>query len=252
MKKLFGLLVLSCLLLMTACGQSSSNSKEEQSKTLTVSAAASLTDVTKDLEEAFHKDHPNVKVNFNYGGSGALRQQIDKGAPVDVLMSANTKDVDLLKQKGKVKETYDYARNTLVLIHKKGSPIKSVNQLGDEDHLAMGEVESVPAGKYGKTYLESQKLWSKVEPKVVYAKDVREVLNYVDKGNAQLGFVYNTDLYVGKQQHKGVEKVAEAPLKKPIVYRMGRVTDTKEAKAWYNFMKSHKAQQIMKDYHFKN
>ena len=84
MKKLFGLLVLSCLLLMTACGQSSSNSKEEQSKTLTVSAAASLTDVTKDLEEAFHKDHPNVKVNFNYGGSGALRQQIDKGAPVDL------------------------------------------------------------------------------------------------------------------------------------------------------------------------
>lgn len=241
------------LIVLAACGQNGSQSDSKKSKDdekLTISAAASLTDVTKALEKAFHKAHPNVDVSFNYGGSGALREQIDKGAPVDVFMSANTKDVDMLKEKGKVQQTFDYARNKLVLIHRKGSDIQSVDQLGDNDQLAIGEVKSVPAGKYAKTYLEAQNQWSMVEDRIVYAKDVREVLNYVNKGNAQLGFVYQTDLYVGQKPHEGVEKVADATLEKPIVYRMGTVTDTEATKAWYDFMKSDEAQHILKDYHF--
>ncbi|PWG67884.1 molybdate ABC transporter substrate-binding protein, partial [Enterobacter mori] len=86
-----------------------------------VSAAASLTDVTKDLEQAFETKHKSINVTFNYGGSGALRQQIEKGAPVDVLMSANTKDVDALKEQKKASYTYEYAKNKLVLIGTKDS-----------------------------------------------------------------------------------------------------------------------------------
>lgn len=239
--------------ILSACGQKatqSSGQKSTSEQSLTISAAASLTDVTKALEKAFHEKYPHVDVSFNYGGSGALREQIDKGAPVDVFMSANTKDVDMLKEKGKVQHTYDYAHNKLVLIHRKGSDIQSIDQLGDNDQLAIGEVKSVPAGKYAKTYLEDQNQWSSVEERIVYAKDVREVLNYVNKGNAKLGFVYQTDLYVGTTPHTGVEKVSDAPLKSPIVYRMGTVTDTEAANAWYDFMKSNTAQRILKDYHF--
>ncbi|QUM67512.1 molybdate ABC transporter substrate-binding protein [Staphylococcus delphini] len=239
--------------ILSACGQKgtqSSGQKSTSEQSLTISAAASLTDVTKALEKAFHEKYPHIDVSFNYGGSGALREQIDKGAPVDVFMSANTKDVDMLKEKGKVQHTYDYAYNKLVLIHRKGSDIQSIDQLGDNDQLAIGEVKSVPAGKYAKTYLEDQNKWSSVEERIVYAKDVREVLNYVNKGNAKLGFVYQTDLYVGTTPHTGVEKVSEAPLKSPIVYRMGTVTDTEAANAWYDFMKSNTAQRILKDYHF--
>lgn len=239
--------------ILSACGQKgtqSSGQKSTSEQSLTISAAASLTDVTKALEKAFHEKYPHIDVSFNYGGSGALREQIDKGAPVDVFMSANTKDVDMLKEKGKVQHTYDYAHNKLVLIHRKGSDIQSIDQLGDNDHLAIGEVKSVPAGKYAKTYLEDQNQWSSVEERIVYAKDVREVLNYVNKGNAKLGFVYQTDLYVGTTPHTGVEKVSDAPLKSPIVYRMGTVTDTEAANAWYDFMKSNTAQRILKDYHF--
>ncbi|MDE9798351.1 molybdate ABC transporter substrate-binding protein [Staphylococcus delphini] len=239
--------------ILSACGQKgtqSSGQKSTSEQSLTISAAASLTDVTKALEKAFHEKYPHVDVSFNYGGSGALREQIDKGAPVDVFMSANTKDVDMLKEKGKVQHTYDYAHNKLVLIHRKGSDIQSIDQLGDNDQLAIGEVKSVPAGKYAKTYLEDQNQWSSVEERIVYAKDVREVLNYVNKGNAKLGFVYQTDLYVGATPHTGVEKVSDAPLKSPIVYRMGTVTDTEAANAWYDFMKSNTAQRILKDYHF--
>lgn len=239
--------------ILSACGQKgtqSSGQKSTSEQSLTISAAASLTDVTKALEKAFHEKYPHIDVSFNYGGSGALREQIDKGAPVDVFMSANTKDVDMLKEKGKVQHTYDYAHNKLVLIHRKGSDIQSIDQLGDNDQLAIGEVKSVPAGKYAKTYLEDQNLWSSVEERIVYAKDVREVLNYVNKGNAKLGFVYQTDLYVGTTPHTGIEKVSDAPLKSPIVYRMGTVTDTEAANAWYDFMKSNTAQRILKDYHF--
>lgn len=239
--------------ILSACGQKgtqSSGQKSTSEQSLTISAAASLTDVTKALEKAFHEKYPHIDVSFNYGGSGALREQIDKGAPVDVFMSANTKDVDMLKEKGKVQHTYDYAHNKLVLIHRKDSDIQSIDQLGDNDQLAIGEVKSVPAGKYAKTYLEDQNQWSSVEERIVYAKDVREVLNYVNKGNAKLGFVYQTDLYVGTTPHTGVEKVSDAPLKSPIVYRMGTVTDTEAANAWYDFMKSNTAQRILKDYHF--
>lgn len=239
--------------ILSACGQKgtqSSGQKSTSEQSLTISAAASLTDVTKALEKAFHEKYPHIDVSFNYGGSGALREQIDKGAPVDVFMSANTKDVDMLKEKGKVQHTYDYAHNKLVLIHRKGSDIQSIDQLGNNDQLAIGEVKSVPAGKYAKTYLEDQNQWSSVEERIVYAKDVREVLNYVNKGNAKLGFVYQTDLYVGTTPHTGVEKVSDAPLKSPIVYRMGTVTDTEAANAWYDFMKSNTAQRILKDYHF--
>ncbi|ARJ50431.1 molybdate ABC transporter substrate-binding protein [Staphylococcus lutrae] len=257
MKKLISWIVLSSVLvvILTACGQSSTSQSSKEAHTqkeLTISAAASLTDVTKALEKAFKKEHPDIDISFNYGGSGALREQIDKGAPVDVFMSANTKDVNMLKDKGKLHQTYDYTRNQLVLIHQKGSDIRSLQQLGEKGQLALGEVKSVPAGKYAKTYLEDQQLWTKVENQIVYAKDVREVLNYVDKGNAQLGFVYQTDLYVGQKPHEGVEKVADAPLKSPIVYRMGTVTDKPESKAWFDFMKSKTAQQILKAYHFEN
>ncbi|UXS22245.1 molybdate ABC transporter substrate-binding protein [Staphylococcus delphini] len=240
-------------IILSACGQKGTQSSDQKStseQSLTISAAASLTDVTKALEKAFHEKYPHIDVSFNYGGSGALREQIDKGAPVDVFMSANTKDVDMLKEKGKVQHTYDYAHNKLVLIHRKGSDIQSIDQLGNNDQLAIGEVKSVPAGKYAKTYLEDQNKWSSIEDRIVYAKDVREVLNYVNKGNAKLGFVYQTDLYVGTTPHTGVEKVSDAPLKSTIVYRMGTVTDTEAANAWYDFMKSNTAQRILKDYHF--
>lgn len=255
MKKLwfYSLSVLACLLIIAGCGQNHSKSeKSDTSKqdTITISAAASLTDVTKALEKEFKKSHPNTKIDFNYGGSGALRQQIEKGAPVDVFMSANTKDVDVLKSNDKVKDTYDYAHNQLVLIKQKGKPTKDLSQLSKNNHLALGEVESVPAGKYAKSYLEKEGLWKQVQTQIVYTKDVREVLNYVDKGNATYGFVYETDLYAGNTEKSGVEKVKSVQLDKPITYRMGRISNNKNSKAWSEFMKSDKAQAILKDYHF--
>ncbi|ASE36713.1 molybdate ABC transporter substrate-binding protein [Staphylococcus pettenkoferi] len=218
---------------------------------LQIAAAASLTDASKDLEKEFKKDHKDANITFNYGGSGALRQQIEKGAPTDVIMSANTKDVDMLKDKDKAHDTYNYAKNKLVLIGDKDSNYKSVKDLKKDDKLAVGEAKSVPAGKYAEKYLKANNLYDKVEPNLVYAKDVRQVLNYVKKGNAQLGYVYKTDLAQDqKNGNSNVKEINEAKLDKPITYEAGATSDKKLAKEWMDFLKSDKAKEILKKYEF--
>ena len=123
-------------LVLAGCSNGNSKSKNdsnsdgnEKKQELHISAAASLTDATKELKRAFEADHKDANVTFNYGGSGSLRQQIEKGAPVDVFMSANKKDVDALQDKDKAQNTYEYAKNKLVLIGAKDSNYKSVESL---------------------------------------------------------------------------------------------------------------------------
>lgn len=218
---------------------------------LQIAAAASLTDASKDLEKEFKKDHKDANITFNYGGSGALRQQIEKGAPTDVIMSANTKDVDMLKDKDKAHDTYNYAKNKLVLIGDKDSNYKSVKDLKRDDKLAVGEAKSVPAGKYAEKYLKANNLYDDVKSNLVYAKDVRQVLNYVKKGNAQLGYVYKTDLAQDqKNGNSNVKEINEAKLDKPITYEAGATSDKKLAKEWMDFLKSDKAKENLKKYEF--
>lgn len=228
----------------------SSNKDSDKKQELRISAAASLGDVSKELEKEFKKEHKNVDVTFNYGGSGALRQQIEKGAPADVFMSANTKDVDALKNKDKAHDTYKYAHNKLVLVGDKNSDDSSVKDLKGNEKLAIGEVKTVPAGKYAKQYLDDQGLYNSVKDKLVFAKDVKQVLNYVEKGNAQMGFVYKTDLFTDNKKTDKVNEIKEVDLKKPITYEADATSDKKLAKEWMDFLKSDKAKDILKDYHF--
>ncbi|MCU5745187.1 molybdate ABC transporter substrate-binding protein [Staphylococcus sp. SQ8-PEA] len=247
-------LLVLCLVL-AGCSGTGDNSKDKSSEDnnpeLKISAAASLTDVTKELEKEFKKEHKDARITFNYGGSGALRSQIEKGAPSDVLMSANTRDVDALAKKGKAHHTYNYAKNKLVLIGDKDSDIKSVKDLKKNDKLAIGEAKSVPAGKYAEEYLKDKDLYNKVKPHLVYAKDVRQVLNYVNKGNSKLGYVYKTDLAQDqKSGNSNVKQINEAQLKKPITYKAGTTSDKKLAKEWVDFLKTDQAKKIMKKYKF--
>ncbi|MCS5348040.1 molybdate ABC transporter substrate-binding protein [Staphylococcus aureus] len=256
MKHIIAIIMTLCLVL-AGCSNSneSKDSKKESAdngkkQEIQIAAAASLTDVTKKLESEFKKEHKNADIKFNYGGSGALRKQIESGAPVDVFMSANTKDVDALKDKNKAHDTYKYAKNTLVLIGDKNSNYKSVKDLKDNDKLALGEVKTVPAGKYAKQYLDNNNLFKDVENKIVYAKDVKQVLNYVEKGNAKQGFVYKTDLYKQNKKIDTVKEIQDIQLKKPITYEAGATSDNKLAKEWMEFLKSDKAKEILKEYHF--
>ncbi|HBC4330512.1 TPA: molybdate ABC transporter substrate-binding protein [Staphylococcus aureus] len=255
--KRFIAIVMALFLVLAGCSNSNDNQDNKKDaadngkkQEIQVAAAASLTDVTKKLASEFKKEHKNADIKFNYGGSGALRKQIESGAPVDVFMSANTKDVDALKDKNKAHDTYKYAKNSLVLIGDKDSNYTSVKDLKGNDKLALGEVKTVPAGKYAKQYLDNNNLFKEVESKIVYAKGVKQVLNYVEKGNAKQGFVYKTDLYKQNKKIDTVKVIKEVELKKPITYEAGATSDSKLAKEWMEFLKSDKAKEILKEYHF--
>ncbi len=185
-----------CVFIMTGCA--SQNEKSE----LTISAAASLTDAMEELTELFQQEQASVEFIFNFGSSGTLAQQIQHGAPVDVFLSADQAWMDTLEQEGLISSStrYDFTGNTLVLIAAKDSDaaIHSFTELqaGESGQLAIGDPESVPAGKYTKEALETIGLWEELEPDFVLAKDVRQVLTYVESGNAELGFVYSSDTFI--------------------------------------------------------
>lgn len=189
--------------------------------TLTISAAASLQDVMREIQPLYESTYPNTTVIYNFGSSGSLQQQIEQGAPVDVFLSASPKQIDALEQKGLLvsDSRRDVLTNSVVLIAPSNNPIVTrFDTLGSEQiqRLSIGEPSSVPAGQYGKEILETLGLYQSIQPKIVFAKDVRQVLTYVATGNIDAGLVYRTDV----QQSDRVRIVAEAPndAHSPITY----------------------------------
>ena len=164
---------------------------------LIVSAAASLTDAIQEIEGGYRHDHPDVELRNNFGSSGTLAGQVEEGAPVDVFLSAASKPMDELEARGLIVagSRRNLLRNSLVLIVPRGSKVHDFEQLADASvrTIALGDPESVPAGRYGQQTLIGLHVFDRVKPKLVLAKDVRQVLAYVETGNADAGLVYATD-----------------------------------------------------------
>lgn len=188
---------------------------------LTVSAAISLKDASQDAKSAFIKEYPNIDIVLNFGASGMLRQQIENGAPVDVFISAAPKEMDALETKGLLLagSRRNLVRNEIVLI----VPLDSagIMEFSDLAHpnvtrVAVGEPSSVPAGWYAQEVLQYFEVLAAVKSKAVLAKDVRQVLAYVETGNADAGIVYRSDAFANRR----VKVVMEAPKgsHSPIVY----------------------------------
>mgnify|MGYP001321920663 CR=1 FL=1 len=256
-----GLIMVFLAVCLVGCGnQDADTSKElEQQQsaepvTLLVSAAASLTDAMSDIEKAYQEEHSNVSFEFNLGSSGSLQQQIEQGAPADLFISAAKGKMDALDEKDLiVKETRkDIVKNTLVLVvAKDNDTIKSFEDLEKAKTIAMGEPESVPAGKYASEALTSLNLLDKVKSKLVYAKDVRQVLAYVESGDAEAGLVYQTDANISDKVK--VAAVADESLHSSLVYPAAVVKDSKnqeQAKAFVDFLSSDKAAAVFEKHGF--
>jgi molybdate transport system substrate-binding protein len=211
--------------------------------TLTISVAASLQKAMADAVRAY----PEAHVDVNYGGSGALAQQIVSGAPVDVFLSAAPKPMDDLAARGLLLPgtRRDLLRNDIVLI---GS-IHSWQDLASPavKRIALGDPASVPAGDYGRQVLEHLGLWDSVRDKLVLAKDVTQVLSYVRTGNADAGIVYATDAGSGN----GV--AAPPGSHAPVVYPVAVIQSTRSpeaARAFANYLASPGAAAIFKAHGF--
>ena len=235
------------------CGHSA----EPEKATLTVFGAASLTNVLQDLGDAFTKE-TSIAVKFSFAASSTLARQIENGAPADIFMSADSDWMDYLQTRHLIQDStrHDVAGNKLVLIAPADSTVKLKIEpnfalaaaLGN-GHLATGDPAAVPVGRYAQAALTKLGVWKQVEDRIVRADSVRAALTFVDRGEAPLGIVYETDALIDKNVR--VIDVFPADSHPPIVYPVAltRVAQPAAAK-FVAFITSPAAVQTFKSYGF--
>jgi len=223
---------------------------------VTVSAAVSLTNAFKEIAQNYQTQYPDAKVALNFGASGALLQQIAKGAPMDVFASADQETMDAAEKQGLIVNTdrRNFVRNSLVLIAPSYSKL-SLKRLQDLSQLevkriAIGNPASVPVGRYTLHALEAAKLWPALESKAINTQNVRQSLDYVARGEVDAGFVYATDAAIMVDK---VKVAFEVTLDVAITYPIAPIKESKnseEAKRFISFLSSPQCQAILSKYGF--
>jgi molybdate transport system substrate-binding protein len=220
-----------------------------ENRNVVVFAAASLKTALDDINTAWTRE-TGKKVVISYAASNALAKQIEAGAPADIFFSADLDWMDDVASKNLIRsETrVNLLGNALVLIAPKDATAQVLLQPGFDlasalgsGRLAMGNVNAVPAGKYGKAALEKLRVWDGVKAKVAQAESVRAALFLVSRGEAPLGIVYRTDA----ASDPNVKIVANFPdgSHPPIVYPVAltKASSNSDALAFLNFLRSDQA-----------
>ncbi len=223
---------------------------------LTVSAAASLTNAFPEIGKSFEQQHPGTKVIFNFAASGPLLQQIAQGAPVDVFASADQKTMNQAQEKGLIvpASRKNFVSNTLVLIVPQDSKL-ALSGLKDlaspaVKRVAVGNPATVPVGRYAQEALTQAGLWEALQPKLIMGESVRQVLDYVSRGEVDAGFVFATDAAIAKGK---VKTVAEVQGHQPIVYPVALVAASQKkalAQEFLNFLSAPESVAILSKYGF--
>lgn len=223
---------------------------------ITVSAAASLTDAFKEIGPKFEAAKAGSTVRFNFAASGVLLQQIGQGAPVDVFASADQETMNRGNDQKLIDTATrkDFVTNSLVLVEPAQGAVglKSLQDLSGANvkKIAVGKTATVPVGRYTKQVLENAKLWTALEPKFVQADSVRQVLDYVSRGEVEAGFVYRTDAAVAGDK----VKVAFTPTgHTPVTYPIAVVAESKQkalAGDFIAFLSTPAAQEVLARYGF--
>lgn len=220
-----------------------------QAKDVTVFAAASLKNALDEAAADWKRETGKATV-ISYAASNALAKQIEAGAPADIFFSADLDWMDYAASKNLIRpETRtNLLGNSLVLIAPKDASVQVSLQAGldltsalGNGRLAMGQVEAVPAGKYGKAALEKLGLWEGVKDKIAQTENVRAALLLVSRGEAPLGIVYKTDAV----SDPNVKIVATFPenTHPPIVYPVALTKDSgnPDAMSFLSYLRSAQA-----------
>jgi molybdate transport system substrate-binding protein len=231
----------------------------ESQKEITVSVAISLKNAFEEIGRLYEDRNKGTMVVFNFGASGDLARQIKGGAPVDVFASAAQKDMDSIEQKGMImKDTrVNIAANSVVLVVPAGSKaeIKSFEDLTSKKikKIAIGDPRTVPAGRYAQEVFNYYKVAETIKDRLVFAGNVRQVRDYVARGEVDAGIVYSTDAMVRSKEVK-IAAVAPEASHKPVVYSMAVVKGTKNegvAKDFISLVISQEGKRILEKYGFK-
>jgi len=224
---------------------------------LIVSAAASLTNAFQEMKPQFEAANPGTTLKFNFAASGVLFRQITEGAPVDVFVTADQETMNRADAKGLLLAgtRRDFTANTLVLVVPSANKAK-VAAVADLTRpevtaIAVGATATVPVGRYTQEALEKQELWRTLQPRFVQAESVRQVLDYVSRGEVDAGFVYQSDALVAARQVKVVQTLTGHS---PITYPLAVLAESKSqetAKAFADFVAGDKGQAVLDKYGFK-
>ena len=241
------------VLVLAGCGSEETADKPE----VTVLAAASLTDSLDEIITEYEKD-ADCTITPSYAGSGDLVQQIEGGAPCDIFISASKANMDQLEDGGYIdtETRQDMLTNTLTLIAtaEKKDAVSMDSLTSDEvGTIAVGEPETVPAGKYASQVFDNMKIADQLTDKIVYAKDVRAVLNYVETGDADCGFVYKTDALLLDEENGVIVEDVDSSLHDPIVYPAAIMKEAPQAESaadFYEFLQTDFAKEVFEKYGF--
>lgn len=255
MKKTISVIfIISLAVVVAAC--SGKTSGQAGPIVLTVSAASSMKEVLEEIGSEFQANYPDIELRFNFGSSGALKQQIEQGAPADLFISASPEKYAELVHYDFIHIGDSIVTNELVLVTPKDLPfeIAQLNDLtkNEVEKIAIGIPDVVPAGTYAKQTLQYEEIYPELQQKLVPAKDVRQVLTYVETGNAQAGFVYKTDAMTTEKIQ--VAATIDAESHEPIKYSAGILDATEhktEALLFFEFLKGEEAGKQWQQFGFK-
>lgn len=224
-----------------------------------VFAAASLTNVISQIAKQYEQENTANKtgIRTSFASSSALAKQIEKGAPADIYLSADTQWMQYLQNKKLIqpKTEVNLLGNQLVLIAPAGRGFKVNMEKGFNfaaafhGKLCTGEPAAVPVGIYAKQSLMALDWWKAIEPRLVGTQDVRSALVLVERGECDAGIVYETDAKISDK----VEIVAKFPESShaPIVYPLGLVVGANaNAAGFYHYLGSLQAKAIFTKYGF--
>ncbi|MDX2253889.1 MAG: molybdate ABC transporter substrate-binding protein [Pseudanabaenaceae cyanobacterium bins.39] len=226
---------------------------------LTISAATSLQDALNEIAPLYSKSQINLGnsiIRHNFGGSGSLQQQIINGAPVDIFISAASSQMDELQAKNLLMNDTrrNLLSNRLVLITRSDElAIKDLQDLTKPEisRVAIGDPRSVPVGQYAAEVLQKLGIWQSLQSKFVLGSNVRQVLQFVESGNAQAGIVYATDAKTARKVK--VVQLIDPQLHSPLIYPIAilkRSPHQESAQSYVDFLGSEPAKMIFEKYGF--
>lgn len=220
-----------------------------------VSAAASLTNALTVVKQKFEAGHPGVRVTTNFAASGALLKQMEQGAPVDVFCSADQKTMDEAAAKGLIDPATrrNFVKNAVLLVVPADSRLglKDEKGLAGEGvkRIALGNPDTVPAGRYTREFLTAAGLWEPLKPKYIMGDNVRQVLDYVVRGEVDAGFVFASDaLHAGMKARVAFALDDAGPFRYPAAVARG--SKNPSARAFVDYLAGPEGQGVLRAFGF--
>jgi len=253
-------LVCALVVVVAACGDDDDDAADSATTTeappsdlegtVTVFAAASLTDAFDEIDAAFEEANPDVTVEVNYAASSALREQILAGAPADVFASANTSNMDQVVEGGAAEDPTDFVTNLLQIAVPAGNEadVTGLDAFADADLLIGLCAEEVPCGEFGREALANAGVTPSIDTN---EPDVRSLLTKIEAGELDAGIVYVTDVISAGEAVEGVDIPAEDNV--TATYPIASLTDAPNvegADAFVEFVLSDEGQDILTSYGF--